>query len=358
MTDDAAPVQPAGKLTAAPFRSRSEFAGYQAFGSADGAVLLDVETERRLRSAASAATQERRVAGGLLFGRVWTDIQGRYLVIGGFLEAGPGEGSGDRGGAGGAGQFTLSEADLGRLREEAARVYPARLEVGWWRTLPALGEFGPRDFATQAELAGPGGVGLLVYGSGPHWGTAYLGPDGHAPDTAGTLVATTEAVITETDAFLEPLPEPEPLPDDGPELPELVDITAGEHLSEDPITEAAEVKAVKRAGLTEAGAGLPLVQQAKRPSSRRALRRAAAPAGRRAPSSLRESAWARRVTGEVPDPLVPEDARLVVAALVVAAVVAAAIVGVLLHSLIVAVIIAVIALLVIFSGVWLSRHWW
>ncbi len=42
---------------------------------------------------------------------------------------------------------------------------------------------------TQAELVGPDGVGLLVYGSGIHWGTAYLGPDGHAPDSAGTLVA-------------------------------------------------------------------------------------------------------------------------------------------------------------------------
>jgi hypothetical protein len=234
-------------------------------------------------------------------------------------------------------------------------LYPASLEVGWWRTLAALGEFSPRDFRTQAELAGPDGVGLLVYGSGVHWGTAYLGPDGRAPDTAGTLVATTDAFIPQTDAFLEPLPEPEP--DPGPAGPELVDITAGEHLSEDPIREANDVTAVKRTGLTEAAAGLPLAQQAKRRSSRRALRRAAAPAGRRPPSSLRESPWARRVTGEVPDPVVPEDARLVVGALVVAAVVAAAIVGVLLHSLIAAVIIAVIALLVIFSGVWLSRHW-
>ena len=67
-------------------------------------------------------------------------------------------------------------------------MYSASLEVGWWRTLAALGDFGPQDFVTQAELVGPDGVGLLVYGSGIHWGTAYLGPDGHAPDSAGTLV--------------------------------------------------------------------------------------------------------------------------------------------------------------------------
>jgi hypothetical protein len=354
MTDHAAPFQPGREPTPVPFRSRAEFAGYKAFGSGHGAVLMDVETERRLRSAAESATQRRRAAGGLLFGHGWTDDQGGYLVIGGFLEAGPEGSSGDRG----PGQFTLPEAGLRALRADAARLYPASLEVGWWRTLAALGEFTPRDFRTQAELAGPDGVGLLVFGSGPHWGTAYLGPDGRAPDTAGTLVATTDTFITETGAFLEPLPDPEPdAGPAGPAGPELVDITAGEHLTQDPILEASDVTSVKRTGLTEAAAGLPLAQQAKRRSSRRALRRAAAPAGRRAPSSLRESPWARRVTGEVPDPVVPEDARLVVGALVVAAVVAAAIVGVLLHSLIAAVIIAVIALLVIFSGVWLSRHW-
>jgi len=69
-------------------------------------------------------------------------------------------------------------------------MYSALLEVGWWRSRAALSDFGPQDFATQAWLVGPDGVGLLVYGSGVHWGTAYLGSDGHAPDSAGTLAAT------------------------------------------------------------------------------------------------------------------------------------------------------------------------
>ena len=73
-------------------------------------------------------------------------------------------------------------------------MYSASLEAGWWRTRAALGEFGPEDFVTQGELVGPDGVGLLVYGSGIYWGTAYLGPDGYAPDSAGTLVTVADPV--------------------------------------------------------------------------------------------------------------------------------------------------------------------
>ena len=351
MTDQTAPFQPGREQTTIPFRSRSEFAGYKAFGSGDGAVLMDLVIRRRLRSAAEFATQERRVAGGLLFGRGWTDDQGSYLVIDGFLEAGPGENSGDRVSAGGAGRFTLPEADLRLLREDAARMYSASLEVGWWRTLAALGEFSPRDFMTQAELVGPDGVGLLVYGSGVHWGTAYLGPDGHAPDTAGTLV-------TATDAIPEPPPEQEPTAEPGPEL---VDITAGEHLTQEPIPLSDAVTAVRSTGLTDAAAGRPLQQQAKRRSSGRARRRARAPAGRRAPSRAWVSPWGQarapgKAVGGAPGPEVPEEVRLVVGALATAAVLAAIIVGILLHSLIATVIIAAIVLLVIFSSVWLSRR--
>jgi hypothetical protein len=229
-------------------------------------------------------------------------------------------------------------------------LYPASLEVGWWRTLAVLGEFSPRDFMTQAELVGPDGVGLLVYGSGVHWGTAYLGPDGHAPDTAGTLV-------TSTVAFTEPLPEQEPAAEPGPEL---VDIAAGEHLKYDPIPLADDVKAVRRRGLTDAGAGRPLREQAKQRSSGRARRRAPAPprrrapapTGRRRPSRAWASQW-RRAWATHQE--VPEDVRLVVGALAVVVVVAAIIIGILLHSTIATLIIAAIVLLVIFSSVWLSR---
>jgi hypothetical protein len=213
MTDDGAAFEPGVEEVPAPFRPRVRYVGYRAFGSGDGAVLVDPKITRELRSAAELATAERRIAGGLLYGRGWHDDQGAYLVIEGYLEAGPGENKDDRILGDGTDDFALSEADLRLLREDAARMYTAYLEAGWWRTRAALGDFGPQDFATQAWLAGTDGVGLLVYGSGAHWGTAYLGPDGHAPDSAGTLAAT------------EPAGEPPPA-EDLPLEQEAVPLTA------------------------------------------------------------------------------------------------------------------------------------
>src|SRR5262249_25644208 len=78
--------------------------------------------------------------------------------------------------------------------------------------------------------AGQEGVGLLVYGSGIHWGTAYLGPDGRAPDSAGTL-AVVPGPDAESPAGPEPALEPDPLTDLAatPEAaPEVVDFAAGQ----------------------------------------------------------------------------------------------------------------------------------
>ena len=190
MTEDGAAFQPGTEEARVPFRPRGTYAGYRAFGSGNGAVLIDPKVTRELRTAAEFATAERRITGGLLYGRGWADEQGVYLVISGYEEAGPGENSDDRVAADGYDRFTLSAADLRLLREDASRMYSGDVEAGWWRSLAGLGEFGPQDFETQAELVGPGGVGLLVYGSSVHWGTAYLGPDSQAPDSAGTLAAT------------------------------------------------------------------------------------------------------------------------------------------------------------------------
>ncbi len=176
------------------------------FGHGDGAVLVEPEVARDLRSAAEFASQERRIAGGLLYGRGWADDEGRYLVVDGFLEAGPGREPGQtRISRDGYDSFTLSDADLRLLREDAARMYSAALEVGWWRTLAGPGEFGPRDFAAQRELVGPGGVGLLVFGSGLDWGTAYLGPGGQVPGSARSFIPV-------------PRPVPEALPSPAREL--------------------------------------------------------------------------------------------------------------------------------------------
>lgn len=329
MTEDGTAFQPAADEVTVPFRSRGEYTGYRAFGSGDGAVLIAPAVARVLRSAAELATAAGRVAGGLLYGCGWADEMGTYLVIDHYLEAGPGEhtgGSGD-----GDGHFTLTEADLRRLRDDAAGMHPAPLEVGWWRTRDALGEFGPRDFVTQGELVGPDGVGLLVYGSGIYWGTAYLGPDGHAPDSAGTLAAVQD-----------PDPEP-PGPAPGPEAgiaPPLdaAEVETGEGLEREPI-------------LTGTA-----------PRRRRAVRRAAAPGYRRARAPgyrkvRRRSAGLADASAAGPEGDLPADAQLVVGALMVVVIAAAIIIGFLASSVLVAVIIGAAGVLVVMSTVWMSHRY-
>jgi hypothetical protein len=341
MTDGGTAFQPGAEETSIPFRARGAYAGYRAFGSGDGAVLVEPQVARRLRSAAESATQERRIAGGLLYGHGWEDEQGSYLVIDGYLEAGPGENRNDRISADGADEFTLSAADLRLLREDAVRMYSDALEAGWWRTLPALGEFGPRDFETQAELVGPDGVGLLVYGSGVHWGTAYLGPDGHAPDSAGTLVAVPQAAAGPPPV---PVQVPAQAPDPAEDLeagiapePGLVDIAAGESLAGEP----------PPAGAGPSAPG----PQAVPPPRRRARRRAATPVATAA------RRWAvRRAALDDPAPETPADVQFIVGLLIAATIAAAIIVGVLTSSLLVALIIAVVGSLLMLSTVWFQRR--
>ncbi len=321
--DDAVTVQPAADEVAVSFRPRGAYTGYRAFGSGDGAVLIAPSVVHDLRSAAELATAERRIAGGLLYGRGWADEVGTYLVIDHYLEAGPGENSGDRISADGDDDFTLSEADLRLLREDAARMYSASLEAGWWRTRAALGEFGPKDFVTQDELVGPDGVGLLVYGSGIYWGTAYLGPVGLAPDSAGTLSAVPDPVTGP--------------PGPGPALaeagiaaePEVVDIAAGESLQQEPA----------RPGTA------PPRRRVRRPRAASvygtARRRGVRLANADAPERPRDF---------------PADVQFVIGALMVATVAAAIIIGFIVSSLLVAVIIGAVGVLVIMGSAWMSRR--
>jgi hypothetical protein len=321
------------------FQPRSAYAGYRAFSGGDGSVLVDPEVARGLRQAAEAATQEQRDTGGLLYGGRWVDDEGVYLVVHFCVEApapvpvpaaaaGGGGDGGDRLLPGNAAGFALSAADLRLLREEAATRYPDGLELGWWRSRAELGEFSAGDFATQAELAGTYGVGLLVYGSGAHWGTAYLGPDGHAPEVAGTLVTAPGAVP-------EPPPDsglvldPEPAP---PELPELVDIAAGESLVAEPLPPADAFSAPAR------GRGRPR-----------------GPSRVRVPPRVRS--WAAvKARGEGPVPETPSEVQFVIWALAAAVVAVAVIIGILVHSLLVALIIAAAGLLGLFSFIRMSRR--
>ena len=319
MSDAGAAFQPGGEEAAAPLRPRGAYAGYRAFGSGDGAVLVEPEIARKLRSAAEFATQERRITGGLLYGAAWTDEQGGYLVIDGYLEGGPGENRGDAIARDGTDHFALSGSDLRLLREDAARMYSAALEVGWWRTLPALGEFGPRDFATQAALVGPDGVGLLVYGSGLHWGTAYLGPDGHAPDTAGTLVTVTD-VAADDSLAAEPLPG-----DTGPSAP------------------ASPPPRSPVPGSPLSGTPAAPWNQDSRPAA--------------VPRRVTPRRWVvRRTRLSDQGPETPGDVQFVVGALIVVTIAAAIIVGVLTSSAIVGVVIGVVGCLAVLSSVWMSRR--
>ena len=216
MTDGGAVIEPDAGESPAPFWPRSAYAGFKAFGGGAGAVLLTPDAVRDLRSAAELATREERIAGGLLYGRGYTDGQGGYLVVDSFLEAGPGEAGERAEPAADPDEYTLPEDDLRLLRADAARMYPASREAGWWRTLPEPGDFGPGDFLTQQELVEPGGAGLLVYGSGRPWGGAYLGPDGHPPDVSGTLVVVPETAdepgTRAGDSPFPPRTRPRPIP--------------------------------------------------------------------------------------------------------------------------------------------------
>ncbi|HVT68861.1 MAG TPA: hypothetical protein VHF26_14010, partial [Trebonia sp.] len=206
------PFQAGQEPPAPPYRPRGAYAGHELFGQGTGAVLVEPEVARDLRLAAEFATQEGRIAGGLLYGRTWADDEGAYLVVDGFLEAGPGENRGDQISRAGTDDFTLSAADLELLRQDAARMYTAAVEVGWWRSRPGPGEFGTRDLLTQRELVGPDGVGLLVFGSGPEWGAAYAGPNGRVPGPGAPLAP----ALPGADPGLAPTAGPAADPDSGP----------------------------------------------------------------------------------------------------------------------------------------------
>jgi hypothetical protein len=330
MTDSGAEIQPDLEEVAVPFRPRSAYVGYKAFGSGNGAALVEPKVSRNLRHAAELATLERRITGGLLYGRIYVDEAGEYLVIDGYLEGGPGENIHDRFSPDGADNFTLSESDLRLQRDDAARMYAGLLELGWWRTLPAVGEFGPQDLDTQARLVQPGGVGLLVYGTGLHWGTAYLGPDGLAPDSAGTLMPTQSP----------PAEAPPVLGNEPGDEPELVNVAAGERLSTAPPPPAGA--APPRGGRWARAPRGTRAGQPPRPQTRV-----------RVPNRVRV---ARPASPGYPARNVPGDVQVVIGALAIVLVVVAIIIGVLVSSVIVAVIIAIIGLLVLAGSVWMARR--
>src|ERR1700722_1795902 len=391
-TDGRAAFQPAPEGTPAPFRPRSAHAGQKAFGDGAGAVPVEPHAVGDLRLAAESATQEGRIAGGLLYGRRWTDEQGAYLVISGFLEAGPGENRGDRISRDGHDQFTLSAADLRLLRRDAARMYTSSAEAGWWRSRPAAGQFGPRDFETQYELVGPRGAGLLVFGSGLDWGPASLGPDALPPGTDGPAQPTARLAPEtmagrrsaptfgpyidgepsddlERSTVLEPSAvfAPEPAlgsddglglvdgPDfgDGPDLHDGPDFDDGPDSDEAPASDDAPGLDVEP-GFDAEPATEPLVPAV--PATALATRRqpvltpAPQPSGQPAISPVRvpEREWGVKAhhPGNV-GPETPTDVKIVVGLLCVVVVAAAILIGMLVSDALAAVVVGVVGFLVI-----------
>jgi hypothetical protein len=210
-------------------------------------------------------------------------------------------------------------------------MYSAALEVGWWRTLPASGGFAPRDYLTQQDLIEPGGVGLLVFGSGLDWGTAYLGPDAYQPPHADELV-------------LAPRPASEEPPPTA-SGPEPVDIAAGESLlsPEEELDDDLEPGLVTG---TVVATRRPTLTPAPQPSGSRII----------SPIPVPSTEWgAKPVNPGAIGPRTPTDVKIVIGALIVVACAMAAIIGVLLSNAIIAVIIAVVGFLAITTFVAVSR---
>lgn len=322
MTDGGSAFQPGQGEATVPVRPRSAFVAHEVFGHGDGAVLVEPEVARDLRTAAEFASQERRITGGLLYGRHWADGEGRYLVVDGFLEAGPGKDPGDRLHRNGRDSFALSEADLRLLREDAAQMYSAALEAGWWRSVPGSGEFSARDLDSQRELVGPGGAGLLVFGSGLDWGTAYLGPEALLPGSARSFI---------------PVPGPA-TGAQGPPAPGL---------SQAPVPAAAPVPE-PAPGTLVATRRQPVLTPPPQPAGPRVISPVGLPA--------REWGGAKAANRDDIGPRTPTDVKIVVGALIVTAVLAAVMVGMLLSSALAAVITALALLLGLSGFLWMARR--
>jgi hypothetical protein len=147
------------------------------FGGGDGTVLVEPAVARDLRRAAEL--QAPHETGGLLYGQVWRDGQGRYVLVDGFVQAGPD--------AGKTGEFSLSPMGTQLLRETAARSFPDADEIGWWHTHRVPSPYSDTDRTMQRAFQQPTSVGLLVFASGAPWATAYLGPNGRALGQPGLL---------------------------------------------------------------------------------------------------------------------------------------------------------------------------
>ena len=203
---------------AAPFRARAAFGGYQTFCTGNRAVLVEPTTAQGLRDAARKAFPME--TGGLLSGRILRDSGGQYVLVSGFVRAGPS--------AGRSAAFEISPQATANLREESHRAYPTADVVGWWHSHLGPSSYSQTDLNTQTIFTQPESVGLLVFAKGEPWAAAYMGPEarrlGHPaavqvtepthPDENGQAVATDSP----QDQTILSIPDPPP-PRDGTKPP-------------------------------------------------------------------------------------------------------------------------------------------
>lgn len=152
---------------AAPYRARQAFGGYQAFNGGNRAVLVEPSTAEGLREAAAKAYPME--TGGLLSGRSLRDNDGHYVLVSGFVQAGPK--------AGRSAAFEISPQATALLREEAHRAHPTADVVGWWHSHLVPSSYSQTDLNTQAIFTQPDSVGLLVFATSEPWAAAYAGPE-------------------------------------------------------------------------------------------------------------------------------------------------------------------------------------
>lgn len=162
-----------------PYRARSAFSGYHTFSDGHGAVLVAPPAAAGMREAAGRALPKE--TGGLLSGRTLRDSQGDYVLVSGFVRAGPG--------AGRSAAFEISPQETARLREEAYRCDPTGDVVGWWHSHPRPSGYSQTDLNTQAIFTQPDSVGLLVFAQGEPWLTAYMGPKARRLDYQAAMRA-------------------------------------------------------------------------------------------------------------------------------------------------------------------------
>lgn len=192
---------------AAPYRARSAFGGYHSFTDGNGAVLVEPLVARDMREAACRAYPKE--TGGLLSGRTLRDTFGDYVLVSGFVQAGPG--------AGRSAAFEISPGETALLREEAYRSDPTGDVVGWWHSHLRSSGYSQTDLNTQAIFTQPDSIGLLVAAQGEPWITAYMGPESRRLRHQGTMRAPGQAHPTGNGpATVSPRPDQVVLSSPGP----------------------------------------------------------------------------------------------------------------------------------------------